>query len=80
MGRALYIQSVEDAVSVAGGYERLADALCVGTDEIERWRSGAEIPACEVLIRLIEFSLNAGAKLGHAKGPVAGEPVLHEAK
>jgi hypothetical protein len=80
MGRALYIQSVEDAASIAGGYERLADELGVSTGEIERWRSGAEIPACEVLIRLIELSLDPGAKLGHAKGALAAEPVFHEAK
>ena len=80
MGRALYIQSVEDAASIAGGYERLADELGVSTGEIERWRSGAEIPACEVLIRLIELSLNSGAKLARSDGAVVGEAVLHEAK
>jgi hypothetical protein len=62
MGRALYIQSVEDAASAAGGYERLAAELGVGADEVERWRAGSAIPECAVLLRVIELALNAAIK------------------
>jgi hypothetical protein len=58
MGKALYIQSVADAASVAGGYERLAAELGVGTDEVERWSTGTSIPECAVLLRIIEIALN----------------------
>jgi hypothetical protein len=62
MGKALYIQSVEEAASVAGGYDRLAAVLGVGTDEVERWRSGSAIPECGLLLRVIELILDAGAQ------------------
>jgi hypothetical protein len=55
MGRALYIQSVEDAASAAGGYERLAAELGVEADAVERWRAGSAIPECAVLLKLIEI-------------------------
>jgi hypothetical protein len=55
VGRALYIQSVEDAASVAGGYERLAAALGVSTDEVERWSAGTAIPEAAVFLRLIDL-------------------------
>jgi hypothetical protein len=72
MGRALYIQSVEDAASVAGGYERLAAELGVGADEVERWRAGSEIPECAVLLRVIELILNGGVSF---RGPTETERV-----
>lgn len=62
VGRALYIQSVEEAASVAGGYERLAAHLGVATDEVKRWCSGTAIPECAVLLRVIELVLTASAK------------------
>jgi hypothetical protein len=75
MGRALYIQSVEDAAAVAGGYERLAAELGVGTDEVERWRTGSAIPECAVLLRVIEIVLNAGVKPRPAEEPAADVPL-----
>lgn len=58
MGKALYIQSVEDAASIAGGHERLAAVLGVSTDEVERWRSGASIPDSTVFLRIIDLIFN----------------------
>jgi hypothetical protein len=55
MGRALYIQSVEDAAAVAGGYERLAAALGVNLDVVKGWCAGNEIPECSVFLRVIEI-------------------------
>jgi hypothetical protein len=76
MGRALYIQSVEDAASVAGGYERLAAELGVGTDEVERWRTGSAIPECAVLLRMIELVLTTGVKATPAEQPVPDLPLV----
>jgi hypothetical protein len=59
MGKALYIQSVEDAAAIAGGYERLAAALGVSADQVRSWSSGASIPECAVFLRLIELLMNA---------------------
>jgi hypothetical protein len=73
MGKALYIQSVEDAASVAGGYERLAAVLGVGTDEVERWRTGSAIPECAVLLRVIELVLNDAAKPRQAEDKVTAK-------
>jgi hypothetical protein len=58
MGKALYIQSVEDAASIAGGYDRLAAELGVTRDEVERWCSGTSLPACAVFLRIIELVLD----------------------
>jgi DNA-binding transcriptional regulator YiaG len=55
MGRALYIESVEDAAALAGGYDRLAAALGVSTDEVESWSAGSAIPESAVFLRLIEL-------------------------
>jgi hypothetical protein len=57
VGKALYIQSVEDAASIAGGYERLAAALSVSIDEVRSWSSGESIPECAVFLRLVEILL-----------------------
>src|ERR1700674_4927265 len=37
MGKAFYIESVEEAASIAGGYDRLAAALGVSIEEVESW-------------------------------------------
>jgi hypothetical protein len=58
MGKALYIQSVEDAASIAGGHERLAAVLGVSTHEVERWCSGVSIPECTAFLRVIELIFN----------------------
>jgi len=58
MGKALYIQSVEDAASIAGGHERLAAVLGVSTHEVERWCSGVSIPECTAFLRVIDLIFN----------------------
>jgi hypothetical protein len=68
MGRALYIESVADAVSIAGGCDRLAAALGVSTDEVESWSAGSTIPECTVFLRLIEILLNPAAPRDQAPG------------
>jgi hypothetical protein len=58
MGRALYIESVEDAAALAGGYERLAAELGVSVDEVKNWSAGSAIPECAVFLRLIDILLD----------------------
>jgi hypothetical protein len=61
MGKALYIESVEHAAAIAGGYERLAAELGVSTGEVESWSAGTAIPESAVFLRLIELLLNPAA-------------------
>ena len=53
MGRALYIEWVEDAASVVGGYEKLAVELGVDLDEVRNWSAGMTIPECTLFLRLL---------------------------
>lgn len=55
MGRALYIEAVEDAAALAGGYEQLADELGVRTEEVKGWSAGSEIPEQEMFLRIIDL-------------------------
>jgi DNA-binding transcriptional regulator YiaG len=57
MGKALYIESVEEAASVVGGYERLAAELGVSTEEIQSWSAGSVKPESAVFLRLLEIVL-----------------------
>jgi hypothetical protein len=70
MVRSFQVLSWLPAASVAGGYARLAAVLGVGTDEVERWRTGSAIPECAMLLRVIELVLNAGAKTRQAEDKV----------
>jgi hypothetical protein len=76
MGKALYIQSVEDAASIAGGHERLAAVLGVSTHEVERWCSGASIPECGVFLRVIDLIFNPA--LANDPAPRRLEPGTRE--
>ena len=58
MGKALYIQAVEDAASIAGGHERLAAVLGVSTHEVERWCSGLSIPEWTAFLGVIDLIFN----------------------
>jgi hypothetical protein len=58
MGKALYIESVEHAASIAGGYDRLAAELGVSTDEVAQWSAGSAIPECALFLRLLEIILD----------------------
>jgi hypothetical protein len=58
MGRALYIESVDDAASIAGGYDRLADSLGVSRDEVLSWSAGTVTPECNVFLRLIQIIID----------------------
>jgi hypothetical protein len=58
MGRALYIESVEDAASMLGGYAHLAARLGVSTDDVASWSAGTAKPDCTVFLRLIEILLD----------------------
>jgi transcriptional regulator with XRE-family HTH domain len=59
MGRAFYIESVEDAAALAGGYDQLADALGVSAGEVRGWAAGTAIPEVSALLRLIDLVTGA---------------------
>jgi DNA-binding transcriptional regulator YdaS (Cro superfamily) len=61
MGRALYVESVAEAVCVAGGCERLAELLGVSRHEVERWCAGA-LPEPGAFLRLIELVTDPAAR------------------
>jgi DNA-binding transcriptional regulator YdaS (Cro superfamily) len=52
MGRAFYVESVEDAAALAGGHDRLAATLGVSLAEVHGWCAGASIPDCSTLLRV----------------------------
>jgi hypothetical protein len=56
--RAKYIQTMEHAVQVAGGYERLAGALGVSGDELHGWLEGSTAPAPLLFLRVLDLVLN----------------------
>jgi hypothetical protein len=64
MGRAFYVESIEDAAAIAGGYDRLAARLGVSTEEVERWSAGDSVPECEVLLRLIDLVTGSSGPTG----------------
>lgn len=66
MGRAFYVESVEDAAAIAGGYDRLAAMLGVSAEEVERWSAGDSIPECEVLLRLIDVVTGSSDPTGRS--------------
>ena len=59
MGKALYVESVEEAAALAGGYERLAAELGVSTEEVQSWSAGSAKPESAVFLRLLEIVLGA---------------------
>jgi hypothetical protein len=74
MGRAFYIESVEDAAALAGGYDRLAEALGVSGDEVRGWAAGTAIPELSALLRLIDLVTGAPDPRGKSTtaSPAAG--------
>ena len=74
MGKAFYSQSVEDAASIAGGYQHLAAELGVSIDEVEGWSAGIIIPECAVFLRIIEILVNPirGESKHHAEAASGG--------
>ena len=55
MGWAFYAESVEDAAALAGGYDRLAEALGVTPAEVRRWCAGTSLPDCAIFLRVIDL-------------------------
>jgi hypothetical protein len=66
MGRAFYIESVEDAAALAGGYDRLAEALGVSSEEVRGWAAGTAIPEISALLRLIDLVTGAPDPTGRS--------------
>ena len=70
MGRALYIESVEDAAAAVGGYEQLAAELGVSTDEVRSWSTGMTIPESVVFLRLLALVFSpASTREPESSGP-----------
>ena len=72
MGRALYIEWVEDAASAVGGYEQLAAELGVGADEVRNWSSGMTIPECTVFLQLLGLLLKQAPARDSESGESSG--------
>jgi hypothetical protein len=66
MGRAFYVESVEDAAALAGGHDRLAEALGVTPAEVRDWCAGACIPDCEIFLRVVELVTGASDPKGRS--------------
>ena len=72
MGKALYVESVEEAAALAGGYERLAAELGVSTEEVQSWSAGTAKPESAVFLRLLEIVLGAETRTHQAWLPDQG--------
>jgi hypothetical protein len=66
MGRAFYVESVEDAAALAGGHDRLAAALGVSPAEVRGWCAGASIPDCSTFLRVIDLVSGASDPTGRS--------------
>jgi hypothetical protein len=66
VGRAFYIESVEDAAALVGGYDALADALGVSGEEVRGWAAGTAIPEVSALLRLIDLVTGAPDPTGRS--------------
>jgi hypothetical protein len=76
MGRAFYVESVEDAAALAGGHDRLAAALGVSPAEVHGWCAGASIPDCSMFLRVIELLTGVSDPTGKSTTAArAAEPV-----
>ena len=70
MQKAKYIQTMEHAAQVAGGYERLAGALGVSGDELQGWMEGSTAPRPLLFLRVLDLVLNdLERQTGRAKLP-----------
>ena len=57
MGKAFYIEFVEDAAAAAGGYAKLAADLGVSAEEVQSWSAGRAVPEWAVFLRLLDLVL-----------------------
>ncbi|HYM85432.1 MAG TPA: YdaS family helix-turn-helix protein [Pseudoxanthomonas sp.] len=61
MGQAFYIECVEQAAEIAGGYDKLAERLGFTHEEVLSWLRGCRVPAAAFL-RIIDIALQDPAK------------------
>jgi len=74
MGWAFYVESVEDAAALAGGYDRLAAALGVSPDVVRGWCAGDAVPD-SLFLRVIDLVTGASDPTDRSrKAAPAAEP------
>jgi hypothetical protein len=57
MQKAAYVQTLEQAVVIAGGSEKLAAHLGVTQADLDGWAQGASVPGPAMFLRVIDLIL-----------------------
>ena len=58
MEKAAYIDTLERAANIAGGYAELAAALGVTRSELDAWTMGASVPGPMLFLRVMDLVLS----------------------
>ena len=58
MPKAAYIDTLEQAANIAGGYAELAAVLGVTRHELDAWTMGSSIPGPALFLRVMDLVLS----------------------
>ena len=58
MEKAAYVQTLEQAANIAGGYPQLAAVLGVTPSELDAWTKGSSVPGPALFLRVIDLVLS----------------------
>jgi hypothetical protein len=58
MEKAAYIDTLEQATNIAGGYAELAAALGVSRSELDAWVMGSSVPGPALFLRVVDLVLS----------------------
>ena len=57
MHKAAYVETLEQAASIAGGFGELAIILGVTENELAAWTSGSSVPGPALFLRVLDLVL-----------------------
>jgi len=57
MQKAAYVETLEQAANIAGGFDELAIILGVTENELTAWTSGSSVPGPALFLRVLDLVL-----------------------
>ena len=57
MEKAAYVQTLEQAADIVGGYPKLATVLGVTQSDLDAWTTGKAVPGPALFLRVIDLIL-----------------------
>jgi hypothetical protein len=57
MEKAAYVQTLEQAADIAGGYAELAAVLGVSQNDLDAWTKGTSVPGPALFLRVVDLVL-----------------------